>query len=172
VYCEIPNYTPPVVAQLPAASVCSREDAAGLASTGLAAEAETSPAILPYYDHSVRYVLGPADLDQTVVAANPRPSVILSERNVYQVEVHFSDARAFDAIAAKRYPAYRQSPESPPYGSLEAIEVDGVVFSAPAIEAPSFGGVAVISGSDKAPYTLKQANQLAAAILLATEIGR
>ena len=79
VYCEIPDYAPPAVAQPLDASVCSRGDVAGLASTGLATEAETSPVILPYYDHSVRYVLGPADLDQTVIATNPKPSVVLSE---------------------------------------------------------------------------------------------
>jgi hypothetical protein len=172
VYCEIPDYAPPAVAQPLDASVCSRGDVAGLASTGLATEAETSPVIVPYYDHSVRYVLGPADLDQSVIATNPKPSVVLSEGNTYEVEVNFNPAGAFDAVAAKRYASYRQNPQNPPYESLEAIEVDGVIFSAPTIQAPSFNGVAVISRSAKAPFTLNQARLLADAIFLATQAKR
>jgi hypothetical protein len=144
-----------------------------LETTDPATEAETSPVILPYYDHSARYVLGPADLDQTIVSTNPRPSVVQSDQEKgYEVEVNFSPPGAFDAIAAKRYAYYQQNSQNPLYQSMEAIEVNGVVMSAPVIQAPSFNGVAIISGSTEAPFTLKQATDLAETILFARKAHR
>jgi preprotein translocase subunit SecD len=66
----------------------------------------------------------------------------------------------FDKIASQRYPYYKQNPNNPPPQSLEAFELDGVVYSAPTIQAPAFNGTAVISGSTAAPFTYKQASDL------------
>jgi hypothetical protein len=145
---------------------------AGVATTDISSDAQSSPVILPYYDHSVRYVLGPADLDQTIIASNPGPVVIQPAREKgYEVELHFNPPDAFDAIAAERYAHYQQNPQQPSPESLEAIEVDGEVFSAPAIEAPSFNGAVVISGSADSPFTLQQAKDLVLAILYAKMPG-
>jgi preprotein translocase subunit SecD len=70
----------------------------------------------------------------------------------------------FDKIAAQRYPFYKQNPGNPPYQSLEAFELDGTVYSAPTIQAQTFNGSAVISGSTSAPFSYKQANDLAVAM--------
>ena len=71
--------------------------------------------ILPYYDNSVRYVLGPADMKGDVVA---NTSVIAPTTGAAtQVQVTFTSkgATEFDNIAAERYPFYREmsNPGSP-----------------------------------------------------------
>ncbi len=90
-------------------------------------------------------------------------SVQLSQAGQYSVVLTFTNAGGvqFDKIAAERYPYYQQDPSNPPPQALEAFELDGVVESAPAIEAPSFSGTAVISGSTAAPFTSSQASNLA-----------
>jgi preprotein translocase subunit SecD len=90
-------------------------------------------------------------------------SVQLSTAGQYSVLLTFTNAGSvqFDKIAAQRYPYYQQNPSNPPPQALEAFELDGVVESAPAIEAASFNGTAVISGSTAQPFTSSQASNLA-----------
>jgi preprotein translocase subunit SecD len=112
-------------------------------------------------------VLGPADLNQTAIA---NTSIIASSGGGgYAVQFTFTrtGATAFDAIAAQRYRNYQSNPGDPPYSSMEAVELDGVVQAAPTVQAPSFNGTAVISGSSSAPFTEKQAKDLAQLIALA-----
>jgi preprotein translocase subunit SecD len=117
--------------------------------------------ILPYYDNSVRYVLGPADMQGNAVS---NATVVLpTTGGGYQVQVTFTShgATQFDNIAQQRYAVYQQNTANPGFGALEAIELDGVVQSAPVIQASSFNGTAVISGNTAAPFTARQANDLA-----------
>jgi hypothetical protein len=136
-------------------------------TTQISDDTARSFVILPYYDGSVRYVLGPADLNQTVIA---KTSIIAPRGGGgYEVQITFTrtGATAFDNIAAHRYPYYQSDPTKPPFSSMEAVEVDGLVLAAPAIQEPSFNGTAVISGSSAAPFTKKQAEDLAQLIALA-----
>jgi preprotein translocase subunit SecD len=142
-------------------SACSSSNAADLPTTAVQNDTSGDYVILPYYDHSERYVLGPADMKGDVVS---NTSVIApTAGGGYEVQVTFTGkgATEFDNIAAKRYPYYQQDPSNPPYASMEAIELDGVVQSAPTIQAPAFHGTAVISGSSAAPFSSKQASDLA-----------
>jgi preprotein translocase subunit SecD len=145
---------------VPSANDCSASNAAQLPSTPVASDTRNATVILPYYDNSVRYILGPADMTGNGVST---ASVQLSTAGQYSVLLNFTNAGSvqFDKIAAERYPYYQQNPSNPPPQALEAFELDGVVESAPAIEAASFNGTAVISGSTAQPFTSKQASDLA-----------
>ncbi|MGH9114712.1 MAG: protein translocase subunit SecD [Acidimicrobiales bacterium] len=153
--------TPVPANAAPSQADCSASNAAQIPSTPVGRDVANSTVILPYYDQSVRYVLGPADLKGDVVADTH--VVAPTSGGGYQVQVNFtsSGGAKFDQIAGVRYQYYKQNPSNPPFQSLEAIELDGVVQSAPTIQAPSFNGTAVISGSSAAPFTLKQAQNLA-----------
>jgi preprotein translocase subunit SecD len=147
--------------QAEAQAACSSSNAASVASTSIQNVTADNYVILPYYDHSARYVLGPADMKGDVVS---NTSVIApTAGGGYEVQVTFTGkgATQFDNIAAQRYPNYQSDPSNPPYSSMEAIELDGVVQSAPTIQASAFHGTAVISGSSSAPFTSKQASDLA-----------
>lgn len=114
---------------------------------------------------SLRYVLGPADMTGSAIATAQAISTV----GQYEVQLTFTavGAAAFDSIAAQRYPYYRQNPSNPPYQSLEAIELDGKVMSAPTIQAASYNGTAVISSSSSSPFSEEQASIIAQEIQLA-----
>ncbi|MHB1533802.1 MAG: protein translocase subunit SecD [Acidimicrobiales bacterium] len=158
----VPLTTPaPLSANAPLSQATCASSAANIPSTSPNADNSKATVLLPYYDNSVRYVLGPADLQGNVVA---NTSVIApTTGGGYQVQVTFTGpgGNEFDRIAAQRYAVYKQDPSNPGFGALEAIELDGVVESAPAIEAATFNGTAVISGNTAAPFTSAQANNLA-----------
>ncbi len=145
---------------VPSANDCSASNAAQLPSTPVSKDTANTTVILPYYDNTVRYILGPSDMTGNGVS---NASVQLSSAGQYSVLLTFTNAGSvkFDKIASERYPYYQQNPSNPPPQALEAFELDGVVESAPAIEAPSFNGTAVISGSTAQPFTAKQASDLA-----------
>lgn len=71
-----------------------------------------------------------------------------------------------DAVAATRYPFYRQNPSNPPPQSREAIEVDGTVLVAPPMEAPKYTGSVVINtpgmSLDAADQVVSRINQAVA----------
>lgn len=145
----------------PSRADCSASNAASLPNTPPLKDTAKATVILPQYDNTVRYVLGPADLKGDVV----KNAVVVAPTNGggYTVQVTFTPAggRAFDKIAAQRYKFYSASSSVPNPASMEAIDLDGVVEAAPTIQAPSFHGTAVISGSTAAPFTAAQAKSLA-----------
>jgi preprotein translocase subunit SecD len=140
---------------------CSASNASSLPTTPASKDVAGSTVILPYYDNTLRYVLGPADMSGNVV----KNAIVVAPQNGggYSVQLTFTGKGGdqFDKVAAERYPYYSSSASAPDPRSQEAIELDGVVESAPTIQAPSFNGTAVISGSTEAPFTLSQANNLA-----------
>lgn len=71
----------------------------------------------------------------------------------YQVQLTFTTpgAAAFNAVAARGYPFYRQNAFDPPFQSLEAIELDGKVVAAPTIQAASFNGQSLSRRSNSPP---------------------
>jgi preprotein translocase subunit SecD len=154
----VPLRSPSSAAEAQAA--CAASNAAQLPTTTVGADLGSAYVILPYYDKTFRYVLGPADMTGNGVA---NASVQLSQAGQYSVLLTFTSkgGNDFDKIAAQRYPYYQQNPSNPPPQSQEAMELDGVVESAPTIQAPSFNGTAVISGSTAAPFTASQAGNLA-----------
>ncbi len=139
----------------------------------------SSTVVLPYYYDFVnghyksdaRYVLGPAQMTGGIVkiaAAN-----LNSSTGAWEVDLTFTGkgSTQFNNYAASYYACYKQDPSNPPvaaqcppYGALQAIELDGVIQSAPAIEASSYNGAATISGSSSNPFTSQQAQSLANAL--------
>jgi preprotein translocase subunit SecD len=152
--------TPASPTSAEAQAACSSSSSASIPSTNVADDAANAYVILPYYDNSVRYVLGPADMKGNVIS---NTSVIVpTTGGGYEVQITFtsSGATQFDNIAAERYPYYKANPSNPGYQAQEAIELDAVVISAPVIQAESFNGVAVISGGTSAPFSSSQASNL------------
>ena len=156
--------TSPVAPPANLASACTAADSRDIPDTPRSGDVASASVIDPNYTGSLRYVLGPADLTAGAIASDAQlrdPAT-----GDYELELVFTGpgSAAFDRVARLRYPYYQQDPSNPPFTSLEAIEVDGVVVSAPTIQASSFSGTAIIAGSSEKPYTLERIQRLAAAI--------
>jgi preprotein translocase subunit SecD len=111
-----------------------------------------------------RYVLGPAEMSGSVIKS--ASANLNSQTDQWEVDLTFTSrgSTEFNKYATAHYACYQQNPSNPPYCALQAIELDAVVQSAPAIEAPSYPGGATISGSSSNPFTQKQAQNLALAL--------
>lgn len=169
VLCTIPSYRPSQPAQAgstlpvgtpPSARFCSAPNAAEMSTTPPFDDTPDATVVLPYYDDSLRYVLGPADMNGSAVA---KTTVVRGESGGYQVELTFTPAGAaeLDLIASQRYPFYAADPAKPPFESMEALELNGTVVAAPPIQAGHLHGTVVISGSSAAPLTQREAEGLA-----------
>ncbi len=135
-------------------------------------------AILTYYDsapHYIsgigRYVLGPAEMNGPVV----KTATAVFDRQVgsWEVNITFTSAGSaeFNRYAAQHYACYEKDPTNPPYCALQAIEINGVVETAPAIEAGSFPGGATIAGSFSGPFTKAQAESVASSVRTASKFA-
>jgi preprotein translocase subunit SecD len=119
--------------------------------------------VLPLYAGFVygRYVLGPADVSGAVI----KTATAFRDPQLHNwgVNLRFTTkgATEFNKAAALHYKCYMSDVANPPYCSLQAIEMDGTVETAPAIEAPFFPGGATIIGSINDPITHQQAENLA-----------
>ncbi len=111
-----------------------------------------------------RYVLGPAEMSGSIIKS--ASANLNSQTDQWEVDLTFTSrgSTEFNKYAAAHYACYQQDPSNPPYCALQAIELDAVVQSAPAIEAASFPGGATISGSSSNPFTQQQAQNLALAL--------
>jgi preprotein translocase subunit SecD len=136
--------------------------------------------VLPYYSDfnkkgqytlGDRYVLGPAQMTGEIVKT--ATAAINTSNDEWEVDLTFTGkgSTEFNNYAAAYYSCYKEDPSNPPfavqcppYGALQAVELDGVVESAPAIEASSFNGAATISGSTSNPFTAQEAQSLANAL--------
>jgi preprotein translocase subunit SecD len=111
-----------------------------------------------------RYVLGPAEMSGSIIKS--ASANLNSQTDQWEVDLTFTSrgSTEFNKYAAAHYACYQEDPSNPPYCALQAIELDAVVQSAPAIEAASFPGGATISGSSSNPFTQQQAQNLALAL--------
>ncbi|MGI8753785.1 MAG: protein translocase subunit SecD [Acidimicrobiales bacterium] len=145
----------------PSQADCSASNAAQLPTTS--ADGDTSKATVIVtasptsgYSNKARFILGPSDLTGKGV----KTASVSQDQNTsqYVVNLSFNSAgsAAFDKMAAVRNQFYSKSATSADPRSQEAIELDGVLESAPTIEQSSFNGQAQISGS----FTAKQASDL------------
>jgi preprotein translocase subunit SecD len=158
----VPLTSPTTAAE--ATADCNSTDSAELPTTPVQDDNAPDYVILPNYTNppQVRYILGPADMTGSGVST--AELIVDPSTSANEVQVNFtnSGSKEFNKIAAERYPYYEQDESDPPPQSLEAFELDGVVESAPTIQAQSFtNGSAVISGSTSDPFTESQANTLA-----------
>jgi len=124
-----------------------------------------------HYTPDARWVLGPANMSGSIVKT--AVADVNQSNNEWEVTLSFtgSGATKFNDFAAEYYTCYAEDtkdpPEAlqcPPYGALQAIELDANVYSAPAIEAENFPNGAVISASASNPFTYQTAEDLANAL--------
>ncbi len=156
--------TPVPLNAAPSQAACSASNAAQLPTT--TADGDTSKATVIVtasptsgYSNSARFILGPSDLTGRGVS---NASVSQDQNSgQYVVDLAFNSAgsAAFDKMAAVRNQFIKSASGSSGTDprSQEAIELDGVLESAPTINQSSFNGRAQISGS----FTPKQASNLA-----------
>jgi preprotein translocase subunit SecD len=156
VLCTVPPYTapPPGTPPPPAGPPqCSSSASAGQPDTTLASVPNTpkgsdnaqSNVLLPEKGSTVRYVLGPAILNGSII----KNATAAVPQNGGGWQVNFtltsSGSPKFDQLAQQYYQ------------KQVAIELDGVVQSAPTINAQSFGGQGQITGN----FTQGSADNLA-----------
>lgn len=139
-----------------------------------------STVVLPYYadfnskgqySRGDRYVLGPAQMTGSIVKT--AAADINTSNDEWEVNLSFTGkgSNEFNKYASSYYSCYLQDKSNPPfalqcppYGSYQAVELDGVVESAPYIGASTFNGGATISGSTSNPFTQQEAQSLANAL--------
>jgi preprotein translocase subunit SecD len=154
----VPVASPGTTAQ--AQADCAATNAAQIPSTSPDSDIANKPVIVPASSdsgYSGRFILGPADLTgravKTAYVSLPQGS------SSYAVELTFtsSGSKDFNKMAAVRNKYYSSTATTPNPASLEAIELDGVLESAPQIEQANFNGSAQITGN----FTQSQASNLA-----------
>ena len=129
----------------PPATTSTTTDRAAIPSTKAEEDDPAQQVILPSRDKTVRYVLGPAELKGNAL----KTARAALDQNSGQWLVDFtltdSGSTGFDALAAKNLK------------KQVAIDLDGVVQSAPTIQTANFGGRGQISGT----FSEKDAKSLA-----------
>lgn len=186
VYCTIPLYRPlagspsattssaaagtsAATALTPvSAAVCSDNDAASIPTTPPPEDIATNSVVLPVDPRAFgqsksvfRYVLGPADM--TSAAISDATSLAEPGTGAYSVNLTLNNAGAarFDRLAADRFACHQRDPSNPPFCSLEAFEVGGVVESAPTFTTDDqFNGNIAITGDFTGPEAQQLANAL------------
>jgi preprotein translocase subunit SecD len=141
-------------------SDCTAANVANLKSTPPGSDNPNKLVIAPASKssgYSSRFILGKADFSGKAVKT---ASVgVDSSSGVVSVNLTFTStgSKEFNKMAAVRSKYYSSTATSPSLLSLEAIELDGVLESAPQIEQANFDGTAQITGS----FTESQASALA-----------
>jgi hypothetical protein len=160
VLCILPPPDRHISLTVPPESACQSSTPGLIASSNDASETAGSSVILPFINGGMRFVVGPADLTSADVDS---AQVQEASGGGWQVSLKLTPTgtRKLDAVAAARYPYYRQDPSNPPPQSREAIEQGHTVFSAPPMEATHFNGYVVINTPG---MRLGLANELASLI--------
>jgi len=117
-----------------------------------------------HYTPDLRYVLGPAEMTGAIVKSATAEVETSTDQWVVNLSFTGSGTTQFNNYAAAHYACYKQDPSNPPPCAEQAIELDGVVYSAPAIEAASYDSGATINGSSSDPFTSQNATDLANAL--------
>lgn len=182
VYCTIPGYSPPATAKLSGAKaaaakaaaakaaatpvsskLCTASNASAVPSTTPDKDVASNSVVLPSSPNmgssvaGERWVLGPANFTGQVVASASAGLPQGSSNYAVNVTLTSSGLAKFNKVAAVRHAFYNPSATSQSFQSLEAIELDGVVESAPTIQSAVFSGPVQITGQ----FTATQANHLA-----------
>ncbi|HWC38524.1 MAG TPA: protein translocase subunit SecD [Acidimicrobiales bacterium] len=147
VLCTAPPYTPPAPGTPPPPAgppQCSPSASAGQPDPALASVASTpkgsdtsqANVLLPEKGSTIRYVLGPAILNGSIIK-NATAALPQNGGGGWQVNFTLTSSGSpkFDQLAQQNYQ------------KQVAIELDGIVQSAPTINAQSFNGQGQITGS-------------------------
>ena len=128
--------------------------------------------VLPYYTSGMGcFVLGPAEMNASVIKT--ASAAFNHQVGSWQVNIAFTPAGTaeFNRYASQHYACYEKDPFNPPYCALQAIDLNGVVETAPAVEARSFPGGATISGMLSSPFTKAQAEFVASSVRAASKVA-
>jgi preprotein translocase subunit SecD len=106
---------------------------------------------------STRWILGPSDLAGEIVKTASSALDTSNGEYVVNVTLTSSGLSKFNKIAEIRHQFYSSTATQQSFQSLEAIDLDGALESAPTIESAPFTGPIQISGS----FTSSQASALA-----------
>ncbi len=122
-----------------------------------------STVVLPFYARHARYryVLGPAEMSGSIIKAATAALDPFTKEWAIDVTMTPSGSALFNKYAVHHYLCYERRPQDPPYCAEQALELDGVVETAPNLEAAAYHGAAQISGSSSAPFTQQQAKDMA-----------
>ncbi|MHB1928166.1 MAG: protein translocase subunit SecD [Acidimicrobiales bacterium] len=151
-------------------ATCGAANAASIRSTSPDADLPNRTVLLPSSSDmgvgNVRWLLGPATnqagikqaLSGRIVKSASAVVDATTGQDVVNVTLTSKGLAEFNKVAALRNATYNKStPNSEPFSSREAIELDGVTESAPTIVNPVFTGQVQITGN----FTSKQATDLA-----------
>jgi preprotein translocase subunit SecD len=143
-------------------SDCSAANAASIPSTSPDNDVAGATVLLPSspdmgITNGDRWLLGPADLTGEIVKSASAAVDTSNNQYVVNVTLNGKGLAGFNKVAAVRNKFYQASASSQPFDALEAIELDGVVESTPAIENSTFAGPVQITGA----FTSSQASNLA-----------
>jgi len=120
-----------------------------------------STVLLAYYAGPTygRFVLGPAEVNGSIVdKAAPK---VNAQTQAWQVDLTFTQAGStiFDKYAALNHKCYTKDKAQPPFCAYEAVDVNGTIWSAPALKTSSYSGFTIV-GYPGDPLTQAQADQL------------
>lgn len=170
VLCEIPAFssavTTPSVTSAGPPNPCTAPYAAAVPSTPdyPTAEVILAPDPEAFATSGFRYVLGPPDMDGSVIAGVQTVVDQVTGQHSIQLSLTAKGATEFDHLAQDRFRCYQQNSANPPPCSLEAFNLDGLVESAPTFQASSFNGNVLITGN----FTASEAGALAKELKLAS----
>ncbi len=118
-----------------------------------------------------RYVLGPAQMSGSIIKT--AHAELDSQTDEWEVVLDFTAAGSteFNRYTAQYYLCYEKDPSNPPYCSLQGIDVNGTVLSAPSVDSKNFPGSAEISGSSSEPFTKAQAMDIAAQVRASSKMA-
>jgi preprotein translocase subunit SecD len=112
-------------------------------TTAATDDVASATVILPPYSQATgrRYVLGPAEMTGSIL--KDAAAKLHAQDHEWEVDLSFTGVGSveFNEYAPVHYECFEHDPADPPYCALQAIELDGEVESAPAIEASTFDGV-------------------------------
>lgn len=170
VWCQIPAYADGSASTAGGGSagravtkgICADANASEVASTS---DSPQVPVILgvdanAFPGAHFRYVLGPADLAASAIAAAAAEPDAIRGRYLVTLTLTRQGTAALDQLAGSRYACYRQNPDNPPPCSEEALDLGGLVESAPTFEAARFNGDISITGNFSAAQAAALARRL------------
>ena len=129
--------------------------------------------VLPFYAGTTagRYVLGPAQMSGSIVKT--AQADLDSFTDQWEVNITFTAAGSaeFNRDAAQYYVCYEKDTSNPLYCALQAVELNGTVLTAPAIESSHFPVGTTIGGSSKEPFTKATAMEISAQVRAASKMA-
>lgn len=152
-------------------SSCEDQSVVLHSDTSRANDVPASTVLLADTYREGRYVLGPADISGSAIAAAwTEPGRTAGGGSEVVLEFTSSGESLLNRVAGVRYAAYESNPSDPSPASEEAIDMNGTVVSVAVMEIPSIQGCLAITGSSHHPMSTGEAANLLSAVEAASHI--